>query len=205
MIGVISDMNYSLLTFVAVIILMAFLISASFIRTYLKKESKTKNVIIINRAWIFIVIEVLGAVLLGSIFTFVNEWIGYVLIVIEVIILIVNALFECFSYEFTEEGVVFKGAFYDLGYIEYNNIKWIDERSSVWFKDSILFLWFVEYYNVSGTRCVKKFDRSDSGLMMIKTKKTTALLKQHCPLKFPEPKERAKPVHRKRKPHQKKK
>lgn len=192
-------MDYSLLTFAAVIILIAILFIFSFIRTYLKKDRKTNNVIIINRAWLFVVIEALGAVILGSIFTFANVWIGYVLIIVEVVILIVNALFECVSYEFTEDGIVFKGTFYDLGYIEYNNIRWIDEHSSVWFRDSILFLWFVDYYNISGPRCVKKFNCFDYDLMMIKTKKTTALLKQHCPLKFPEPKEKNKTCSQKKK------
>lgn len=77
------------------------------------------------------------------------------------------------------------------------------ETAELWYYKTWLLHCFADYYEVFGK--YEKKVRFLSNLKISKTKKITEILKNKCPLKFPEQKEKTKPMHRKRKPHQKKK
>ena len=163
-------------------------------------QSESKANIVVNRAWIiYFVIGVLMLVL-GAIFIIVvSKWICIWFFVTGVIFFIIAIFFEPMKYEFDDKGIKFKGVIWQLGYIKYEHIRTI-LVSWEWVADS----WAsFEYYELYGP-CEEKF-KTTQGLRVTKTKKTTRILKQYCPEKISKLEEEKKPVHRKRKTHQKRK
>ncbi len=164
-------------------------------------KEKQKNVdVVINRAWI--IYFLIGVFMLALGVVFLPEWISMLFFVIGIAFLMITVFFEPVKYEFADDGINFKGVMWQLAYIKYGHIYTLLVHWE-WFGDSWILSELTQYYELYGP-CEEKF-KTHYGLRITKTKKTTELLKQHCPLKFSKPEERRKPVHRKRKPHQKKK
>lgn len=162
---------------------------------------KDNNIdVVINRAWIIYFLISLLMLALGIMSL--SGWISILFFALGVGFLIIAVFFEPFKYEFVDDGIKFKGIIWQLAYIKYGHIRTILLHWE-WFGRSWILSELTQYYELYGP-CEEKF-KTYYGLCITKTKKTTELLKQHCPLKFPKPEEKRKPLQRKRKQHQKKK
>lgn len=200
-------MSYRIYLLIAIEILVTILISVSVVKSgYLNKLSKNENnanIYIINKTWIMLFVQGYCYCLLGVLGTFLADWLGIAVYIIGLIFIGETVFGESFLYVFEKDGIAFKASLYDLGYIKYDNVKELYETAELWYYNTWLLHCFADYYEVFGK--YDKIIKFRSSLRISKTKKITGILKSKCPLKFPEPKEKTKPIHRKRKPHQKKK
>ncbi len=204
---ILSGMSYRMCLLIVIEILVTIFVSVSVVKSgYLNKLSENENnanIYIINKTWIMLFVQGYLYCLLGLLGTFLVDWLGIVVYIIGLIFIFETVFFESFLYVFEKDGIAFKASFYDLGYIKYDNVKEFYETVELWYYKTWLLHCFSDYYEVVG-KYEKKF-RFHSELKISKTKKITEILKNKCPLKFQEPKEKTKPVYRKRKPHQKRK
>ncbi len=164
------------------------------------KEKHINIDVVINRAWIIYFFIGVFMLVLGVVFL--PEWLSILFFVTGIAFLIIIVLFEPVKYEFTGDGIKFKGVIWQLAYIKYGHIHTVLVNWE-WVGDSWFLSELTQYYELYGP-CEEKF-KTHYGLRITKTKKTTELLKHNCPLKFLKPEEKRKPMHRKRKKHQKKK